>query len=83
MIKYRHHRGGLVESMETCQEFSTMDEVREHVAKFLYPFCVDVTPENFHSEFYCKEDKRIGWAPVCIVTVDGFGVVGWADQESE
>jgi hypothetical protein len=83
MIKYRDHRGGLSESMETAREFETMDQVREHVAKSLYPFYVDVTKENFHSKFYCDEDKRIGWSPVCLVTIDGFGVVGWADKESE
>jgi hypothetical protein len=83
MIKYRDHRGGLSESMETAREFETMDQVREHVAESLYPFYVDVTKENFHSEFYCEEDRRIGWKPVCLVTIDGFGVVGWADKESE
>lgn len=83
MIKYRDHRGGLAESMETAQEFQTMDQVREYVTKSLYPLGVDVTKENFHSEFYCEEDKRIGWKPVCIVTIDGFGVAGWSDAESE
>jgi hypothetical protein len=82
VIKYRDHRGGLDESLKTYQEFETMDQVREYVTKLLWPFYVDVTKENFHSEFYCNEDKRIGWKPVCIVTVDGFGVVGWSDKES-
>ena len=83
MIKYRNHRGSLAESMETAQEFETMDEMRAYVAKSLHPFYVEVTKENFHSKFYCEEDRRIGWTPVCLVTVNGFGVVGWADKESE
>lgn len=82
-IRYRHHRGGLAESMATIQEFDSMDAVRKHVADYLHPFYVDVTKEDFHSTFYCEEDKRIDWKPVCIVTVDGFGVVGWCDRETE
>lgn len=53
-----------------------------YIRKLLYPFCVDVEPENVHIHFY-GSDKRIEWNKNNIVTLDGYGVVGYTDIDPD
>lgn len=72
--KYRHHRGGLAESMATVRDVTSRENIRAAVLECpFYPdFAVadiDVRPYGF--------DKRIGW-DTHVVTVRG-AVVGFTD----
>lgn len=57
-MKYRDHKGGLSDSMETEQEVKSIDEIKEHLNKFFIPFGKKVEEIKFtHIGF----DDRIGW----------------------
>ena len=82
-IRFRFHRGGLAESMETVRTFASVDAVKRHIARDLKPF-VDVAPGAIHARRYSKDgDPRIGWQDLFIVTIDGYGVAGFADSWDE
>ncbi len=73
-IKYRDHRGSLDESMKTVQEFET----KQDLVKYLKENCVvPFYGYNLRMDHYCF-DKRINW-DTYIVTIKGFGVVGFAN----
>ncbi len=74
MIKYRDHRGSLAESMETVQEFETGEDLVDYLKKdSSFPVFIHLV----EIKHYCF-DKRINWE-THIVTVKGFGVMGFTD----
>lgn len=77
-MKFREHRGGLDESMATCIEVADRDALVSHIRRQLSqyhygfePYLLKVTPYG--------SDKRIGWLDQHIVTIEGYGVVGFTD----
>jgi len=78
-VKFREHCGGLAESMETVVEVSDHGALLEHIRKLAEPWPTfpPVTPETVHIKPYGRDD-RIGWN-THIVTVDGYGVLGFTD----
>ncbi len=78
-MKYREHRGGLSESMETVVEVSDREALLEHIRKVAqaWPTFPPVTTETVHIRPY-GWDERIGW-DTHIVTLDGYGVLGFTD----
>ena len=78
---FREHRGGLEESMATCITLPSRHALLLHLRKLLLPFFVYVTDEKLHIREYNKGrgDARIGWSELYIVTIDGFGVIGWTN----
>ena len=74
MKKYREHRGSLSESMKTVQEFETKQDLINYLKQ---NFSVPFYGYNLRLDHYCM-DKRINW-DTYIVTIKGFGVVGFTD----
>ena len=58
MIKYRPHRGGLIESMAECKEFSRIDEMLNFIEANSDGFlkAKDIVISESHGE-----DEIIGW----------------------
>ena len=82
-IRFRFHRGGLAESMETVGTFASVDDVKRHIAQDLAHF-IDVAPDAIHARRYSKDgDPRIGWQDLFIITIDGYGAIGFADSWDE
>lgn len=69
-MKIRQHRGSLTESLKTEREVPGREELVELIAESLRPFGMDVKPEQVHLSAY---------AGTHIITVDGYGVWGFAD----
>ena len=70
-MKYRHHRGSLVDSMATMVEVDSMEEL---IAELRSVQLIGdlVTDDNVEiKEYGDGPDERIGWARTCIVLVDG------------
>ena len=65
MFKYRDHRGGLAESMETVKEMADFTELERHVTRIFGEGEITVKP-------YCYDD-RIEW-DTYIVCHNGHGV---------
>lgn len=82
MTRARRHRALLVESLATAETVNSMAELVALVKKDLYPWGVDVEPAQVHVEPYGGVDERCGW-DTHIVTVDGYGVWGFADGPGE
>jgi hypothetical protein len=58
-MKYRDHTGSLSDSMETVQEVSTIEEIKEHLNnKFHKAFGQSVEEIKFQ---YACMDKRVNW----------------------
>ena len=78
-MRFREHRGGLGESLETCVEVETLADLEKHIVKVFYPFG-DIDPSLIQFTKYCKDgDFRIGWKELYIVTCPSWGVLGWTD----
>lgn len=79
-MKYRDHRGGLAESMETLQEFDTRADLITYLQKELATWGHKFEESAVKIEPYGDgKDDRIGWSNLHIVIVQGFGPVGFAD----
>ncbi len=80
-MKFREHRGGLEDSMATTVEIDGMDGLLSHIRKLAEPWPTfpPVTSQTVHIEPYGGVDQRTGW-DTHIVTLDGYGVLGFTDQ---
>jgi hypothetical protein len=86
-VKFREHRGGLSESMETTVEVENRAGLIAHVFKLLEPFYFEraridagltIEPYSWGSETEPFFDERIGWH-LHIVTLKGYGVLGFTN----
>lgn len=57
-MKYRDHRGSLSDSLDTTQEFFSLEEIKKHLNTFYNQFGKEVEEIKFE---YVGMDKRIGW----------------------
>jgi len=57
-MKYRDHAGSLADSMETVQEVSTIEQIKQHLNKFFNQFGKSVAEIKFK---YDSFDNRINW----------------------
>lgn len=73
MIKFRHHRGMLEDSMKTLQQFESEKDLLLYL-KEEFPF---ITTEFRSVDI--GHDDRIGW-DTYLITAVGYGVVGMADS---
>lgn len=81
MIKFREHRGSLDDSMETVIELEGKPELVDIVKNCLNGYGHDllINKETIRIEPY-GYDKRINW-DTYIITLDGYGVFGFANGE--
>lgn len=78
---FREHRGGLDESMATCVELKDRAALLFYISKLLSPWA-KVTDESLHvSKYNTNGDSRIDWKELYIVSVDGYGVIGWTNEQ--
>ena len=77
-FKYRDHRGGLAESMETVQKLESKDDLVNYLQSKVneYDPAVDCSKIIIKPYGY---DSRINW-DTHIVTLDGYGVFGFTDK---
>lgn len=81
MVIFRHHKGGLSESMATAMEFNDFNEMKmyivEYYKKFYKQLGYEVQPCNIEdiviTENEKHEDERIGWHDVMYVCLKRFG----------
>lgn len=74
--KFRLHRGGLEESLETTTEVSNKQELCKIVNQ---EYGLTLTPDDITIKYY-TEDQRIDWSTY-IVTADGVGVLGFTNAD--
>ncbi len=78
MTRYRDHRWSLAEGLATTREVADrrglLAYLREDLGRYGYEFA----DRALRIEPYARDD-RIGWLDTHIVTIDGFGVVGFTD----
>jgi len=77
-VLFRKHKGMLEDSMATLMTVDSKAELMAMTRKELEPWGFDFKDESFLIEPYCS-DPRIGWGDVHIVTIDGYGVVGFTN----
>lgn len=79
-MKFRHHRGSLAESMKTLVELDGRETLVNYLQKH-FDLWFTFKPEQLKVEPYGSGgDKRIGWKQTYLVTIEGFGVAGFADS---
>jgi hypothetical protein len=77
-MKFREHRGGLDESLRTCVEIADRPALVMYIRELLSRYYFVFQPDQLHVEPYAN-DARIGWPNTHVVTIDGYGVVGFTD----
>lgn len=80
-MQFREHRAGQEESIKTLIAVADRDALIKHlraVCKFPF-FEVAALRIEPYSE---TPDKHAGWRRTLIVTIEGWGVVGFADSPS-
>lgn len=80
-MKFREHRGGLAESMETTIELEDRAALIAHCRALLDQWYFSFRDEDLSVEPYGR-DERIGW-DTHIVTIKGYGVMGFTDGGAE
>lgn len=80
MVKFREHRGSLVESMNTVVEIVDLDALLKHLHKLAEPWPTfpAITRETVELSLYAR-DERNGWYDTYIVVLKGYGVLGFTN----
>ncbi len=83
-MKFRFHRGALDDSMETMIEVAPIDgSVRAGLLAAIRKEYAALGPDFADGQLrvapYFGDDDRIGWKDVHIVSIDGYGVVGFCE----
>lgn len=81
MILFREHRGAYAESMATQVELADYHALLVHVAKLLQAWGPIPLGTRLNVEPYSKDDRDSRWADTFVVTVPGYGVVGFVNAE--
>lgn len=82
-MKFREHRGSLYDSMATLVVVDGKKGLVAHIKKLLKSY-IDVSSSDVLVSLYGSSgDARIGWEKVYIVTVKGYGVIGFSDGPVE
>lgn len=76
MALYRDHRGSLSDSMKTCREIKSMDELRTHLENIFDPYPVGTITVKPYAY-----DHRIEWETY-VVCVEG-NAVGFSNGPME
>lgn len=74
MIIFRHHRGGLAESMSTKREFYSFKELQEYIVDYMKPY-MDLQLSDVVASGEVHRDKRIGWEDVDYICIAGYNEV--------
>ncbi len=81
-MKFRQHRGSLADSLGTTVELpNTQQALFDHIVEILKPW-ITVVANTKTVKLTPAPDNRIygsGWQTNYMVSLDGYGVVGYAD----
>jgi hypothetical protein len=79
-MRFREHRGGLAESLETTVMLDDRAALLAHLARLLadYPTAAPLVSEKTVHVKHLIYDNRCDW-DTYIVTVDDYGVMGFTD----
>jgi hypothetical protein len=79
-MRYRPHRGGLADSVALTVEVDGRAGLINHLRGELGPWTgTALMPDTVRITAYGGDDDRIGWKNVHIVTIDGYGVMGFCE----
>lgn len=78
MVIFRHHRGGLSESMETRQEFKTFEDLQKYIVEYMKPYMKLLTSDVIPGS-HSGNDDRIGWKDSTYLCIAGYNDV--SDKE--
>lgn len=80
-MRYRPHKGSLADSVALTIEVDGRAGLIAHIREELAPYPEWDGFDGFtvRQQPYCGADDRIGWKNVHIVTIDGYGVVGFCE----
>lgn len=79
-FRFREHRGGLDESMETQVTLEDGRALVIHCQKLLRPYSFEFEPVDLTVRLYsARPDTRIGWNRTYVVHIQRYGVMGFTD----
>lgn len=79
-MRYRPHKGSIAESVALTVEVEGWPGLIRQLRSELWPYRRDdFTDDKVHVSPYCGDHSRIGWRDVHIVTIDGYGVMGFCE----
>ena len=81
MSRFREHRGGLSDSLDTTINVANRGELVDYIQRTLGCWGLDINPEDVEIAPY-GYDSRINW-DAHIVTVKDYGVFGFTDGPLE
>jgi hypothetical protein len=81
---FREHRGGLDEAMATLFEFDNRQQLLKHIRWLLDQHSFQFADSDLRIDLYQREpDRRIGWEHTYIVTIEGYGVMGFTNDPAD
>lgn len=79
MSRYRDNRRTLADSLDTTIDMLGRAQLLAHLRRDLSVVGVEFRDDDVRVRPYGGDDDRCGWKDVHIVTIDGFGVVGFTE----
>jgi hypothetical protein len=80
-MKFRPHKHSLADSLAEQEEVNGRAGLVALIRRELAPYAWNHFPdEAVHIDLYYGDDDRIGWKNVSIVTLDGYGVIGFVEN---
>lgn len=81
-MKFRPHKRHLEDSLAEQEEVEGRDGVIALIRRELAPYSMDKFPKKaVHIDPYIPGiEERTGWKNVSIVTLDGYGVIGFVEN---
>ena len=78
---YRPHRSSLSASMAEAVDVDGFDGLVNHLREELWhwPTAMEFREDQVHVRPYIGFDDRVGWRDVHVVTIDGYGVMGFTE----
>jgi hypothetical protein len=73
-MRFRFHRGSLESSLETTIELEGRTALIEYLRQY-----IDFNEANLMITPYGGDDYRIGWTDVHMVSIPGYGVIGFCE----
>lgn len=78
-MRYRPQKGSLAESLKHAVDVDGRAGLIRHLREELDGWQVDVADDAIKVAPYVREDYVSGWHDVHIVTIDGYGVMGFCE----
>ena len=78
MVIFRHHRGLLLDSMETKREFESFVDLQNYIVEYMKPY-MNLIPEDVVPGRTPVNDERIGWEDSDYLCIRGYNEV--SDKE--